>query len=963
MYKLKKVVSSVIAVLLMFAIFPSEMIYASADISIADVRKLVSLEKIGDYYLEVYGDTASMYECYSITDDIPPGGISITLGTPDKFIFIKDGYLVTDVVVNKKLSAIAVAANYTVWLRDSIAMVEKLNQVKDSAIFNSAIGSVGTFAATALGRITGTYLTGGSLISYEDFLAVVADSSADMLKGFFTDVESLVPRIQFSMFILNINRINTTLAEIRTLAESQDIKTYSGASVFLEKSLQLETDIYATTRILNGALEKVPQDAIQYLSDCFDALTDATIGSYVDLLQAAVDIKKLMVYSDEYYKLAEIVIKLNKVKEDLVQIENILTGVSDLIKEDLPQLYQYTEAIEFVKEVNAKTIAQNMNRAVTVVIASKLGVDVPLDEGTGTTEDPFIIRTASQLDDIRNGLDKHYVLAANIDLAEFNSGEWIPIGVPYENPFKGSLDGKGFRIYNLNVTGGVSGKMYFSSGSYNEFVSGGLFSSIDGAEICNLNIDISQTGKVTAQSNTAISTEAGGLSGMAENSTIDNCRVSGNISLAKYGGGIIGSGSYLKISNCYYTGTVYGNGTTAGGIISSAYASDINNCTVQNAYIYAMFGSSFSQGRGGGIAGSISDTSVSDCQVVNSTVSATFSGGLIGSAWSNWSSPINRCFSSGLVLGTGRVGGFIGVADEGTRIYNSGSIADVSVTNPNCYPGDGSGLYTTAGGFAGTIYNDEAVYIENCFSAGKVIADASFPPSLISIGSFGGYGMMSWGNHSYWKIAGSFVDGDINETLKAYGMTGSEITSPLIKSTGDMKQKDTYSTWDFDTIWNMDGITNNGYPYLRTLKAVEASGITLNQDETELRIGDTLNLSAAIYPETYLNKNVTWSSGRTGVASVDRYGKVTALSPGQTLITATTADGQKSASCLITVTSTSADKGDINKDGDITSLDLKLLTEKYNVNNLSPNWNPEFDLNADDTIDIFDLVICSEKIN
>lgn len=47
--------------------------------------------------------------------------------------------------------------------------------------------------------------------------------------------------------------------------------------------------------------------------------------------------------------------------------------------------------------------------------------------GSGDFNDPYVITTAEQLDNIRNHLDKHFNLAANIDLSDLGS-EWEPIG-------------------------------------------------------------------------------------------------------------------------------------------------------------------------------------------------------------------------------------------------------------------------------------------------------------------------------------------------------------------------------------------------------------------------------------------------------------------------------------------------------------------------------------------------------
>ena len=66
------------------------------------------------------------------------------------------------------------------------------------------------------------------------------------------------------------------------------------------------------------------------------------------------------------------------------------------------------------------------------------------------------------------------------------------------------------------------------------------------------------------------------------------------------------------------------------------------------------------------------------------------------------------------------------------------------------------------------------------------------------------------------------------------------------------------------------------------------------------KVSDTLQ--ATITPSTAnVNKEITWKSDNTGIATVDGNGKVTAVGNGTTKITATTANG-KSASCTVTVT-------------------------------------------------------------
>ena len=69
-----------------------------------------------------------------------------------------------------------------------------------------------------------------------------------------------------------------------------------------------------------------------------------------------------------------------------------------------------------------------------------------------------------------------------------------------------------------------------------------------------------------------------------------------------------------------------------------------------------------------------------------------------------------------------------------------------------------------------------------------------------------------------------------------------------------------------------------------------------------LTAGSTGQLKATISPSNATNQNVTWSSGNTSVATVDASGNVKAIQAGTTTITVTTEDGNKTATCAVTVT-------------------------------------------------------------
>ncbi len=82
---------------------------------------------------------------------------------------------------------------------------------------------------------------------------------------------------------------------------------------------------------------------------------------------------------------------------------------------------------------------------------------------------------------------------------------------------------------------------------------------------------------------------------------------------------------------------------------------------------------------------------------------------------------------------------------------------------------------------------------------------------------------------------------------------------------------------------------------------VSVTGVTLDKTNENVSIGGVLQLTATIVPDNATNKNVKWSSSDETIATVDTTGKVTAVKEGTATITVTTEDGEKTATCNVTV--------------------------------------------------------------
>ena len=84
-------------------------------------------------------------------------------------------------------------------------------------------------------------------------------------------------------------------------------------------------------------------------------------------------------------------------------------------------------------------------------------------------------------------------------------------------------------------------------------------------------------------------------------------------------------------------------------------------------------------------------------------------------------------------------------------------------------------------------------------------------------------------------------------------------------------------------------------------KAIGVTEVTLDKTELTLTEGETETLTATVRPDNADNRKVTWSSDKTEVATVDGAGRVTAVKAGEAVVTVTTEDGGKTATCKVTV--------------------------------------------------------------
>ncbi|HHX15103.1 MAG TPA: hypothetical protein GX724_02945 [Fibrobacter sp.] len=316
-------------------------------------------------------------------------------------------------------------------------------------------------------------------------------------------------------------------------------------------------------------------------------------------------------------------------------------------------------------------------------------VEVIWEKGTGTANDPFLIKSVQDLVDLSEAVSNgntyegiFFKQGADISLKGIS---WTSIGVWGEDdlgwgnkPFRGSFDGATYSISDL--------KMDNASASYV-----GLFGLVKKAIIKNVNLkNASLTGNKII----------GGLVAKSDSTTISDCSTDVIISGQERLGGVVGEMLDGSITGTTVKGFVDGKSTVGGvvGLVGSRAAVTAVNSAVITGTMQNT----------GGIAGTLSGGVVTGSSNKGTVSGVINVGGIVGN--STMSGTISWSFNEAKVTASGAnsfVGGIVGDLSSASKLSTSYNLGAVSST----------GLY--AAGIVGKMTGSE---LNDVFNHGAISA-------------------------------------------------------------------------------------------------------------------------------------------------------------------------------------------------------------------------------------------------
>ena len=485
--------------------------------------------------------------------------------------------------------------------------------------------------------------------------------------------------------------------------------------------------------------------------------------------------------------------------------------------------------------------------------------------------DAVPVSTAEDLLSIKENPSGSYVLTDHIDLAGI---DWVPFA------FSGILDGNGFTVYNVGIgsVGGETAVTWDGNDKEYETCLSGFFTLLKTAEIRNLTL-MNVRMDVECRENVS----AGLLAGFAEDSKVENCHIYGT------------------------AGLVSGNTMTAlGGFFGFGKNSAVDSSSIECTLVHN-----------------------DDCR---DKKSEDFVGGFMAAGYGSINKSVIHVEGYDSCHGYVHDGGLVGMADPHDEtlpcLYSNKNVISGFIT----FFEDNTDRRAYCNAFCGENMHWKMAHDDNesTFESLEVFAyDKNLVPhecaepqysEAVSENTCTEWGFVEYTcdacGYSYRDkyVPPCHVPGE-PEITKEATLTESGLRETRCTVCGEVVLSEEIAPhvpgdWitEIEPQYGKDGMrriycTDCGEILEEEIlpAPVQTDAIELSSTQLRMNYKEEGHVTAEVLPVDAEDRTVVWSSSDSSVVSVDERGWITAVSPGEAVITCCSVDGGASADCSVRV--------------------------------------------------------------
>ena len=486
----------------------------------------------------------------------------------------------------------------------------------------------------------------------------------------------------------------------------------------------------------------------------------------------------------------------------------------------------------------------------------------------------------------------YFKLTNDIDMSDV---EWTPFN------FNGVLDGAGHTISNMQMNQNMFDTADPAEGEYkSQQYEAGFFGQLVHAHIRNLYFEncsatISDNLDPATQRDIYVGIVAGvAIASSFENISVVNCTVTQNGKPKNFGyaGGLVAAAD-----SCYFNGCSFQNGQiNVGGNAADNHTGGIAGVILDEKHAYMAEDSAF------GMYQCFSTANI------NVTDSKYGTGGLVGWTICDELTDIYQdCYVGGsIVSDSDSVAGLIGGCSSKAEVKNCIVYADKITASKTVDP-----IHSPS-----TLFPDfDEAIVTNCKLSNQTVITGTKQTNNASITASSltesEKQVPEFKSNLHGKLSDKTVGVEITlsqgETVRYTAVTNENGEYNFGKQvlpgtyTLDIAEDSDYCKYTSLVIINY--AANSLLDVTREPTSIPVDEIKLNMDTLSMMRGATAILTAIVTPDTATDKTVTWISSDEQVATVEN-GIVTAVGSGTATITAQA--GDKTATCIVTVTNPSS---------------------------------------------------------
>ena len=241
-------------------------------------------------YNDAHGKSSCEYKCYINGSFI---------GNYKPIIFVHDGKIVRDSVVNNDLLKMYFAQNFRAVFGTYLQNAKDYISISKQLKLTKIVEDIGSAASESLGSIGSIYLTGGTA-SLGQITSMVTDATVEQLTSHMVDVVTIISDAQITYFYMTVKELEGLVKEIEGISDYTTFKNCEKYADCIDNLMSAEYCASTLTKKISTDLEDM-DSFLEVLGKFALDAASGFVGEFAEFLISSADLAAMKKADPEYF--------------------------------------------------------------------------------------------------------------------------------------------------------------------------------------------------------------------------------------------------------------------------------------------------------------------------------------------------------------------------------------------------------------------------------------------------------------------------------------------------------------------------------------------------------------------------------------------------------------------------------------------------------------------------------------